>query len=280
MLSLQPRFFLLFAACALGSAVDGAKPKPVVWNNAGVALRDGVTHHTLRSDAMEREVGYTVYQPTECSEAGRRFPVVYFLHGAGGDENADGPAFSDIVERMVKSGSVPPVICVFPNGGRSGYRDNAEGNILVETMLIEELLPTIDRDFRTLPQRESRAIAGYSMGGGGALRLALKYPELFSVAGSWAGAVGPPHAKPLLNELPPDSLQPDAPRVRLLMIVGYQDEATYAAHAPLVAGLTEAGYPYTYRTLANVPHKLGLYYQLTGDSMARFLIKDLEVARQ
>jgi len=253
-----------------------AQRKPVIWNNDEFEDKNGVSHHSFFSEAMDREVGYTLYLPENYKDETKRYPVVYFLHGAGGNENADGPAFSQIVARQIEAGELPPVICVFPNGGMSRYRDNPETGINVESMIIKELLPMIDAQYRTLATRDSRAIAGYSMGGGGAIRLALSYPELFSAAGSWAGSFGGRFSAPFSEEFTPERLREIEPQVNLLFIVGYEDEATYQSHAPFLETLTASKYPYTYRTLADVPHKLGLYYQLSGEDMTRFVIGNLK----
>jgi enterochelin esterase-like enzyme len=258
------------------TVVRAAEAPPVIWNNVPASARPGLEHHSFTSTAMGREIGYTVALPSSYHDGPKRFPVVYFLHGMGGNENSDGPGFSQITTFLATHGHLPPIICVFPNGGRSGYRDLPDDKVMVETMLIQELVPLIDRTFRTLPQRDSRAIAGFSMGGGGAVRLALTYPQLFAAAGSWAGAFGRRGRESgLPPELSVERLRESTPRVRLLLIVGYDDESTYASHAPFLQALTEAKYPYTFHPLAGVGHNLGLLYRQTGEEMARFVVREL-----
>ena len=253
------------------------EPKPVVWSNPHAALPKGVTHHQLESASMDRTVGFSVYLPDNYESSATRFPVVYFLHGHGGNENSDGPSFAKIVHRLAQAGEVPAAICVFPNGGVSGYRDHPDDKIMVETMITQELIPLVDDTFRTLPRRESRVIAGYSMGGAGALRLALLYPERFSAAASWAAAINyPRRGSSLPNEFSAARLSASIPQGRLLMIVGYDDDVTYHRHPPFLAALSEAKYPFTFRTLSGVPHNLGLYYQRTGDELVRFLLAGIE----
>lgn len=248
------------------------KRREVVWNNADGQRRPGISHHVLRSKAMEREVGYNVYLPPGYDSHSRRYPVIYFLHGAGGNENSDGPGFSRILAKLVEAKQVVPAICVFPNGGLSSYRDIPEGKIMVESMLIRELIPHIDRSYRTRPTRESRMIAGYSMGSAGGMRLALKHPELFSAAGGWgASFTGRNTETPLAPEFHPEALRRSPLRVRLLMIIGHDDPGL-RGYGPALAALTEAKYPFTYRTLEGVAHNLGRYYELTGEDMVRFLL--------
>ena len=83
------------------------------------------------------------------------------------------------------------MLMVFANGGRnSAYIDAVDGTVMPETMIIKELIPHIDTTYRTIGQRSGRAIQGFSMGGGGSLRLAAKFPDLFSSVVVWgAGGV-------------------------------------------------------------------------------------------
>jgi S-formylglutathione hydrolase FrmB len=73
------------------------------------------------------------------------------------------------------------MLMAFPNGGHnSGYIDSIDGTVRPETMIVEELIPHVDAAYRTITRREGRAVQGFSMGGGGALRIAAKHPDLFS----------------------------------------------------------------------------------------------------
>lgn len=253
-------------------------PRPrreVIWNNIPAEPHPLVAHHDFHSEAMQRTVGYTVYlPPSYATETERRYPVLYFLHGAGGNENADGPGFAGIIDRLVRAGRIPPVVCVFPNGGMSGYRDNLETGINVETMITKELVSLIDKNYRTIPRRESRVIGGFSMGGAGSLRLALTHPDIFSAAASWAGGLANRRTGELPPEINVDMLRSLEPTVRLLMIVGYDDGA-YGSYLPFIDALREAHYSFTFRTLRGVPHNLGRYYELTGEDFATFLLSEV-----
>lgn len=250
--------------------------RPVVWNNPGGPAQPGITHYVLASQAMEREIGYNVYLPPGYAENALRYPVIYFLHGAGGNENSDGPGFSRILARLIERGEVAPALGVFPNGGMSFYRDHPEEKIMVETMLMKELIPLIDATFRTRAERGSRIIAGYSMGSGGSARLALKYPDMFGATGGWGlSFLGRDATAPLGPEFGAEALQRSPQRVRMLMIIGLEDPGL-AAYAPAVAALTAGKVAFTYRTLAGVGHNLGLYYELTGEDMVRFLLEGVE----
>src|SRR5262249_55921810 len=138
----------------------------------------------------ETEVGYNVWLPPGYAQSDVRYPVMYFLHGAGGNENSDAGGVSGIVSRLLEQKRIPPGICVFPHGGLSGQLRQPMTKVMGETLIIKELVPLIDKTYRTKATREARVISGFSMGGGGAVRLALKHPDLFSAAASWAGALG------------------------------------------------------------------------------------------
>lgn len=161
------------------------------WVNPPVNPPSGVTHHILKSAAMKRDVGFNIYlPPTYATDVNKRFPVIYWLHGAGGHES-QGVAQAAMLDKAIAAGLMPPTIMVIPNGGkRSEYRDWAEQGVMAETMIIKELIPHVDANYRTAPAPFGRAIEGMSMGGNGSLKLALKYPEMFGSVLAIAGTYG------------------------------------------------------------------------------------------
>jgi len=163
----------------------------ITWVNPPKDPPRGVTHHVFRSEAMKTDVGFNIYLPPEYATAtGKRFPVIYWLHGAGGHES-QGVAQAALLDKAIAAGLMPQTIMVIPNGGkRSEYRDWAPQNIMAETMIIKELIPFVDAHYRTQPAPFGRAIEGMSMGGNGSLKLALKYPEMFGSVLAIAGTYG------------------------------------------------------------------------------------------
>lgn len=181
---------LAMALNLISCAVDGAdKASPtsaaeilkIRWVNPPENLPEGVRHRTFQSEAVKAEVGYNIYLPEAyAKEPKRRFPVVYFLHGSGGHESRNVDLAAHL-HQAIGEGQVGPMLMVFVNGGRnSAYLDSVDGTVRVETMFMTELVPHIDTTYRTIAERGGRAIEGFSMGGGGALRFALKFPEQFS----------------------------------------------------------------------------------------------------
>lgn len=261
--------------CVFG--VFSGEQRPVNWNHADGPKIAGVEHGVLHSASMDIDVGYCVSLPEGYAAGGgaggageARYPVIYFLHGAGGSEVSDAGGFSGLVGKMIKEKKIAPAICVFPNGGMSGYQDRPEQKVMGETLIIKELIPLIDKTYRTQAEAKGRVVGGFSMGGGGAVRLSLKYPDLFSAAGSWAGALGGRRGGAAPPELEVENLQKVAGKVRLLMIVGDKD-MTFAGHKPMLDKLEQAKFPVTYKVLEGVEHNLGKYYEKTGEEMVKFL---------
>jgi enterochelin esterase-like enzyme len=171
------------------------KPNPTNTDDMWVTsplpeLPPNVTHHTFRSDSMQRDVGYCLYLPPGyAKDEKRRYPVIYHLHGAGGNETRSVYSAS-VLHEGILAGKLPEMIMVFPNGGRSTmYQDSGDGRFMAETMMIKELIPHIDATYRTLADRQARCIEGFSMGGRGSTHLAMRFPELFASLFNQSGNV-------------------------------------------------------------------------------------------
>jgi enterochelin esterase-like enzyme len=181
------RFLSFFLSGVLSLAAETAKPKsqPNAASDAPLWVTKSVqaprvTHHVFASSSVKADVSYHLYQPAAyVSDANRRFPVVYWLHGSGGGL----PGIASVAKRFdaaIESGKIPPCLVVFVNGLEMGmYVDWADGSMPVESMIIRDLLPHLDASYRTLAKREGRLLDGFSMGGYGSARLGFKYPELF-----------------------------------------------------------------------------------------------------
>ncbi len=171
-----------------------SRPAGITWVNelpANKELPPNTTHRTFTSAAAGGiEVGYCLYLPPGYEEnTDTRYPVIYNLHGNGGNEFH---SFEDIavLHEGILAGKWPPMIMALPNGGTSTfYKDSWDGKFPIETMFITEFIPHIDASFRTIASRAGRCIEGFSMGGRGSLRLAMKYPDLFCSLFCQAGNV-------------------------------------------------------------------------------------------
>ena len=273
--------FLLAQYCCAVWTTSAAEQNPEnwKWNNPKNLNIEGLAHQTFECISMNRVVGFQIYLPPQyASQGNRRFPVVYFLHGAGGNESSDA-GLSARVRSEILAKKIEPTIYVFPNGGeRSGYRDAANSYVRAETMLIDELVPYIDKHYRTIPHPGSRALCGFSMGGGGSIRLALKYPDLFGTAASLAAALDRSeessegdncyvHASALTEH--------QRPGMRLYFVIGDKD-FLFPRHEPFLQHLKKLNIEYTYVVHSGVPHNLGILNQLSADSMIRHLDRQMK----
>jgi endo-1,4-beta-xylanase len=169
----------------------------ILWVNPFESDVPGLKHMTFFSNSMQKEIGYAIYLPPgyiyeenlKNSRAGA-FPVIYWLHGKGGDETSGFRVrFPEMYHKAIIEGKAEQAIIVFPNGGNySMFCDSYNDTILAETALIEELMPIIDSTYKTIKSGTARAIEGFSMGGFGAVKLSFKYPDLFSSVITYAGS--------------------------------------------------------------------------------------------
>ncbi|WP_460911616.1 alpha/beta hydrolase [Spirosoma areae] len=145
----------------------------------------------MNSSVLNRGIKFSIYLPPDYYISNRRYPVVYLLHGYGDDETSwvqFGEA-DRLADTGIKSGELPPMIIVMPDGGRSFYVNDYQRKVRYEDMFVQEFIPYIDSTFRTRPQREFRAVSGLSMGGFGSLVLAMHHPDLFGACAALSAAV-------------------------------------------------------------------------------------------
>lgn len=144
------------------------------------APTDLAEYRILGSELAGRPVSFHVYLPSAYpSEPERRFPVLYWLHGSGAGVLGLAP-LANYFHAAIEAGSIPPMIVVFPNGLPEGmWCDSKDGRTPMESILMDELIPLVDSTLRTYATREGRIIEGFSMGGYGAARLGLKFPDRF-----------------------------------------------------------------------------------------------------
>jgi len=138
----------------------------------------------MKSRILNQEIRFSVCLPANYYETKERFPVVYLLHGLGDDESSwlEYGQISQYAGKAVAEKEIVPMVFVMPQGFRNYYVNDYKGSFLYQDMFVKELVPHIDSLFRTIPEREKRAVMGYSMGGFGAIILPLKHPELFGIS--------------------------------------------------------------------------------------------------
>ena len=138
--------------------------------------------------------GACVYLPPGYATSGLHYPVLYLLHGGGGDEqdwaNPHNGDIRKLLDDFYAKDPAHAVIAVMPDGNDGNWHDYIDGSFLIEQYVLRYLVPYVDAHFHTIADRRGRAIAGLSNGGYGALHLAAKAPDLFVAAGAMSSNVG------------------------------------------------------------------------------------------
>jgi enterochelin esterase-like enzyme len=146
----------------------------------------------FNSPIIGKSFPYRVYLPPDYQHSPqKRYPVLYMLHGAGGDYTEWTDSFlPEQADRLMAAREIPQMIVVMPNDGGQTYWANwSEGGPRWADYVAEDVVSTIDQRYRTLPTAASRAIGGLSMGGLGALNLAFQHPQVFGVVGAHSPSV-------------------------------------------------------------------------------------------
>ena len=135
----------------------------------------------MRSKYVAGKIGYcAMLPPSYDASPGKRFPVLYFLHGLGGDQSfLASSGGSSGIEEAWEEKRLGEFVIITPQAGSSFYINSRDGHVLYEDFFIREFVPHMERHFRLAGNRMGRAIGGVSMGGYGALRFAFKYPQMF-----------------------------------------------------------------------------------------------------
>lgn len=144
---------------------------------------------TYPSPLNGQDIPIKVYLPPGYETGTARYPVVYNLHGGGGSPERQWDRTRKTLTDAMDNNRVHPVIYVFVNGlGNTNFVNNREGK-QIERSLVTELIPFVDKTYRTIANRAGRAVDGFSMGGYGALMLAFRNPELFASVVSYGAAL-------------------------------------------------------------------------------------------
>jgi enterochelin esterase-like enzyme len=154
----------------------------------------GTLQGTLRerrfySQALDRDMSYYVYMPAGYGSDGRRYPVLYMLHGGGGSKD-EWLAYGlvDTLDRMIAARTIQPLILILPQGDTGYWVDQPDGPRWGD-YVDSDLVRQVDATFRTVASPTERAIGGLSMGGAGALQLAFNHPDVFGIVGAHSPAL-------------------------------------------------------------------------------------------
>ncbi len=286
-------FVLLFASVAFAQQTKKApkKPAPFKWvNKLPKNASKSIQHATFHSDANDTEVGYCILLPPGYSQKknhDQRYPVVYWLHGGRPGSETKNISMVKYIEPAMKDAKIPPMIYVFPNGGKLSHYDHAE---FKGEQAFLELINHIDATYRTIADRKGRAIEGFSQGGRGAGRDMFKYPELFCSAAPLGG--GHQHEKRIsesegaesnnLTISPPwnntwdlakkYAEKKNAPKLRILVAVGTED-FNFEANQEWSKHMKSLGIDHEFVIVPDIPHSSQKMYEKIGDHILNFHVE-------
>jgi S-formylglutathione hydrolase FrmB len=168
--------------------------------------------NSIPSKILNRRVPYCIVLPPSFdADKARHFPILYFFHGLGDNEQffVHSGAWN-LVEDMRDSGELKEFLIATPDAWSTFYINARDGKERYEDFLVQEFFPYIESRYRAAPDRANRAISGISMGGYGALHLAFRHPQLFSSVSA--------HSAALIDKLPIflAGTAPNSPRSRVL----------------------------------------------------------------
>lgn len=131
-----------------------------------------------------------VLPPSYDADKTRKFPILYFFHGLGDNEQMfiHGGAFN-LAQDLWERGQIGEFMIATPNADASFYINSRDGKVRYQDFLVQEFLPGIETRYRVAPGRKNRGVAGVSMGGYGALHLAFRHPQLFSAVSAHSPAI-------------------------------------------------------------------------------------------
>ncbi|MBN1678809.1 MAG: hypothetical protein JW966_00860 [Anaerolineae bacterium] len=157
---------------------------------------------SLRSAVTGDEFLYDLYLPPCFFDTFQRYPYVVLLHGTGYDhtmwQELDALA---LLDQGIRDGTLPPMVLVMPDGSELAELNDQPDGASYETMILDELLPTIESDFCLWGGRRGRAIGGISRGGFWAFSMAFRHADMFSAVGGHSPHFDPEHAFPENNPL-------------------------------------------------------------------------------
>ena len=216
------------------------------------------------SPALGLERRMTVYTPAGYETSGKRYPVLYLLHGMGGDEEAwiSLGRTAQILDNLIAQGKAKPMIVVMPNGNASQEAAPGESSrgMVPPTMQLPkimegsyeqafpEIVKFIDKNYRTIKSKSGRAIAGLSMGGFHSLHISKQYPDMFNYIGLFSAAIMPNKevSSPIYENMEGKlKVQFDKNPALYWIAIGKTD-FLYKANEEYRKLLDEKGYKYTY----------------------------------
>ncbi len=273
-----------------------ARP-PFKWvNPLSESSVPGLKHAVFSSASLGNDVGYLILLPSEYQRTQQRYPVVYYLHGGRPGNESKSYRLADSIQKLMESSGMTPAIYVFVNGGPvSHYNMPGDARAQGARVFIEELIPHIDATYRTISDRSGRGLEGFSQGGRGTMRLALRYPDLFCSAAAGGGGYETEKRisdsggfeSPSLRFEKEDNTwdlarayggRPTGPSVNWMIYVGSKG-FNYENNLDYMRFLSSLGIKFERLVVPGVPHSVTGIYAKAGQRIMRFHIKNFRAAQ-
>ena len=184
-----------------------------------------VVQSTFFSAVVGADVSYYMYQPPCFFDTFQRYPYVVLLHGTGYDDGMwVDLGVPSAMDQGIANGTLPPMVIIMPEGGALAELNNQPDGASFESLVLDELIPAVERDFCLWGSREGRALGGISRGGFWAFSIGLRHPEMFSALGGHSPHFEPDNALPEYNPLDlASSISPAESLPRIYMDHGADD---------------------------------------------------------
>ena len=205
------------------------------------------------STSLKQNRGLFVYVPPGYDRSASQYPVLYLLHGRGANEGSwwDSGRMNFILDNLIADGKAGPMIVVMPNGhalplNTAFTPGGLNPNIAAfEADLLKDIIPFVESNYRVRADRESRALAGLSMGGGQTISIGLQHLDRFAWFGPFSSAIQGVNLDERFPELTKNVEQTNR-RIRLLWIACGRNDSLVTANNAFAESLTRHGIRHTY----------------------------------
>ncbi|MEO1615369.1 MAG: sulfatase-like hydrolase/transferase [Planctomycetota bacterium] len=271
-------------------------PASFAWvNPIPKKFKGKLSHRTFASKLAGTDVGYCVLLPPDYETSQQRYPVVYYLHGGRPGNETKSLGVAEHLIRLRSQHTIAPMIYVFVNGGPVSHYNvpdrigiPGKPDAVGADVFINELIPHIDNTYRTIADRNSRGLEGFSQGGRGTMRLSLRYPNLFRSVAAGGGGY---ETERKISESPDSAESPslrfakgdntwdlarayaknlgDGDPLKLMIYVGTKG-FNYENNLAYMEFLESLGIPHQSLIVPDVPHSGTGIYEKEGLKIMRF----------
>ncbi|MCA9945439.1 MAG: hypothetical protein KC449_18275 [Anaerolineales bacterium] len=247
------------------SPPQGDTAVPAITQQSTTQRWQNVSEYSFYSPSHQTDIFFTLYTPPGYEQSDQRYPVLYFLHGSQGSHilfwnaisrevaaaNGDAGAW---LSQLIASGELPPFIVAAPK------RPAGEWDAANELLVTQEMIQAIDGNWRTIPNRNGRSLAGFSLGAAGAMRYAAQHPDLYCNTMPMAES-GVDDAATLWEQNQTAVLETG---LEVALAVGEDDMRAMTATTAVDQLLTDLNIPHQLQIAPGVPHNFGQLYNAIG----------------